>query len=172
MHCPNCAQPAAADQQFCRSCGMSLEAVSKLVAEHSSELVEVQKKADKVALEAAIVRSMFNWITWGIIILGVGVFLLILDRSLSIGKGFSIFTSFLMLSGLGIATAGVLKAIKQGTTFATGRRDNQISGTPDTKSLPTNEIPDALPSVTERTTQLIGVEDVRTNKMMDRKANE
>jgi hypothetical protein len=85
MHCPNCAQPATADQQFCRSCGMSLEAVSKLVAEHSSSPVEIQKKADKVALEAAIVRSMFNWLMWGMIILGLGVFLLIVNKNIGIG---------------------------------------------------------------------------------------
>ena len=42
----------------------------------------------------------------------------------------------------------------------------------NTKPLPTHPIPTLLPSVTERTTQLIGVEDVRTNKMMDTKARE
>lgn len=172
MHCPNCAQPAAPDQQFCRSCGMRLEAVAKLVAEHSSEPVEVQKKSDKVALEAAIVRSMFNWIMWGMIIIGMGIFLIIMNKNLGIGKELTLMSSLLLLGGIGVATAGVFKAITQGTMLATERKSNQMSGSPDTKSLPANEVPVALPSVTERTTQLIGVEEVRTNKMMDSKANE
>jgi hypothetical protein len=45
-------------------------------------------------------------------------------------------------------------------------------GNPSNKSLPTNLLPASLPSVTERTTQLIGVEDTRTNKMMDTNARE
>ena len=175
MHCPNCAHPATADQQFCRSCGMRLEAVSKLVAEHSSSPGEIQKKADKVALEAAIVRSMFNWIMWGMIILGIGVFLLVVNKNLGIAKELGLLSSFLLLGGISVATAGVLKAIKQGTLVATTRQGNQISGSTDTtntKPLPTHPIPAALPSVTERTTQLIGVEDPGTNKMMDTKARE
>jgi zinc ribbon protein len=172
MHCPNCAQPATADQQFCRSCGMSLEAVSKLVAEHSSSPVEVQKKADKVALEAAIVRTMFNWIMWGMIAIGVGVLLLVINKNIGIGSHLNLPISFLLLGGVGIVSAGVLKAIKQGTLLATSRNANQITGSPDTKSLPTHPIPASLPSVTERTTQLIGVEDTRTNKMMDTNARE
>ena len=172
MHCPNCAQPAVADQQFCRSCGMSLEAVAKLVAEHSSVPAEVQKKLDKVALEAAMVRTMFNWMMWGMIILGLGVFLLVVNKNLGIGKEVGLVSSFLILGGVGVATAGVLKAIKQGTMIATSRHANHISGSSDTQSLPTHPIPAALPSVTERTTQLIGVEDTRTNNIMDTKARE
>ena len=38
---------------------------------------------------------------------------------------------------------------------------------PEKKSVPTNPIPRALPSVTEQTTQLIGVNEAPTNKMMD-----
>ena len=151
---------------------MSLEAVAKLVAEHSSSPIEVQKKADKVALEAAIVRNMFNWIMWGMIIIGLGVFLLVVNKNLGIGKEVGLVSSFLLLGGVGVAAAGLLKAIKQGTLLATSRHNNQISGSSDTKSLPTHPIPAALPSVTERTTQLIGVEDARTNKMMDTKPRE
>ena len=151
---------------------MGLEAVSKLVAEHTSSPVEVQKKADKVALEAAIVRTMFNWIMWGMIIIGLGVFLLVVNKNLGIGKEVGLLSSFLMLGGVGVAAAGLLKAIKQGTLLTTSRQSNQISSPSDTKSLPTHPLPEALPSVTERTTQLIGVEDPRTNKMMDTKARE
>ena len=151
---------------------MSLEAVAKLVAEHSSLPVEAQKKADKAALEAAIVHKMFNWIKWGMIILGMGVLLMVVNKNLAIGKEVGMMATFLILGGVGVATAGVLKAIKQGTLLATSRHANQISGSSDTKSLPTHPIPAELPSVTERTTQLIGVEDTRTNKMMDTNARE
>lgn len=33
MHCPNCGTEAVGEQKFCRSCGLSLEKVSRLLAE-------------------------------------------------------------------------------------------------------------------------------------------
>lgn len=151
---------------------MSLEAVARLVAEHSSTPVEVQKKMDKAAIEAAVVSTMLNWMKWGLILLGIGVFLMVVNKNLGIGRELSLVSVLLMLGGVGVATAGVLKAIKQGTTLATSRQANQISGPSDTRSLPTGKMPTSLPSVTERTTQLIAVEDAPTNKMMDTKARE
>lgn len=172
MHCPNCAQPATADQQFCRSCGMSLETVAKLVAEHSSTPIEAQAKVDQLALERAITLSMYNWIKWGLILIGLGVFLAVLNKNLEVGKTLSILTSVVILSGVGVAAAGVLKSIKHETLLPAGQGKNKLSGSRDTKSLPTNPIPGSLPSVTERTTQLIGVEEAPTNKMMDRERRE
>ena len=163
MHCPNCAQPATADQQFCRSCGMSLEAVGKLVAQHSSSPAEVQKKLDRTELEREMVRYMFNWIMWGMIILGIGAAMIVVKKQFDLGKWFGLLSSFLILGGAGVAAVGVINAI---------RRSLGISASPSNKSLPTSPLPTALPSVTERTTQLIGVEDTPTNKMMDTEARE
>ncbi len=46
---------------------MSLEMVGKLVTQHSSSPAETQKKIEKAELEQALVRQMFNWIIWGMI---------------------------------------------------------------------------------------------------------
>ena len=160
MHCPNCGKPAAGDQQFCRSCGMSLETIGKLVAQHSGSPVEVQRRSDKVAMEQAAVRTMFNWLMLGMIILGIGVAMIVVNKNFDIGKWFSVLSSFLMLGGVGVATAGVLNAVRQGTG---------IAGPPKQQSLHTNTVPNELPSITERTTQLIPTEDARTNKLIDNK---
>src|SRR6185369_14420 len=157
MHCPNCGKPAAGDQQFCRSCGMSLETVGKLVVQHSSSSVEVQRRNDKAAREQAAVRTMFNWIMLGMIILGIGVAMIIVNKNFDIGKWFSLLSSFLILGGTGVATAGFLNAVRQAAN---------ITGPPNQKSLPTNPVPDELPSITERTTQLIAAEEPRTNKLI------
>jgi hypothetical protein len=157
MHCPNCGKPAAGDQQFCRSCGMSLEAVGKLVVQHSSSSVEVQRRNDKVAMEQAAIRTMFNWLILGMIILGAGVAMIIVNKNFDIGKWFSLLASFFILGGTGVATAGVLNPLRQAANF---------TGSPNQKSLPTNPVPDELPSITERTTQLIKAEEARTNKLI------
>jgi hypothetical protein len=163
MHCPNCGKPAEADQQFCRACGMSLETVGKLVAQHSPSLLEKQGKIDNVKLEQAIVRKMFSWLMWGMIVLGIGVAMLVVNKSFDIGRWFSLLSSALLLGGTGIATAGVLNAIRSGASISGKQSTDQIPGTPEVKSLPTNPAA-ALPSITERTTQLISADDARANK--------
>lgn len=163
MHCPNCGKPAAGDQQFCRSCGMSLETIGKLVAQHSTSPVEEQNKVDKVAYEQAAVRTMFNWITLGMIILGIGVAMIIANKNFEIGKWFSLLSSFFVLGGTGVATAGVLNAVR-GAASISGK------GPSKQKSLNTGSIaPEQLPSITERTTQFFPAEDTRTSKLIDSK---
>jgi hypothetical protein len=166
MHCPNCGKPATSDQQFCRACGMSLETVGKLVASHSGSPATAQTKLDKAEAEKAIVRSMFNWMILGIVIVGIGLLMIVVDRSFVIGKWFSVLSSLLMLGGMGIATGGVLNAIRRGT-LPSRRERVSLAEAPDTNELPTHPIPAELPSVTERTTQLIAVDEAPTNKMMD-----
>ena len=171
MHCPNCGKPTKAEQQFCRACGMSLESVGKLVAQHSSSSLEKQRKIDKQELEQAIVRNMFNWLMWGMIVLGIGVAMLVVNKYFDIGRWFSLLSSALLLGGTGIVTASVLNAIRQGASIPGKRSVDQISATPQAKSLPTNPIP-ALPSITERTTQLIPADDARAKDVKDSSGRE
>ena len=166
MHCPNCGKPATADQQFCRACGMGLETVVKLVAKHTGSPAAVQAKLDRAEAEKAIVRGMFSWMLWGMLIMGIGVVMIVVNKSFPIGNWFRLLSSLLVLGGMGVTVGGVLNAIRRGT-LPSGREPIQLEGPPDTKELPTARIPAELPSVTERTTQLIAVEEAPTNKMMD-----
>lgn len=170
MHCPNCGKPATTDQQFCRACGMGLETVGKLVARHSGSPVAAQAKLDRAEAEKAIVRSMFTWMIWGMLIVGIGVVMVLVNKSFPIGNWFRLLSSLLVIGGMGVTVAGVLNAVRRGTL--PGSQAAQISHPPDTNELPTSLLPAELPSVTERTTQLIAVEEAPTNKMMDTRPNE
>lgn len=162
MHCPNCGNPATSDQQFCRSCGMSLETIGKLVARHSSSPVETQNKIDKAASEQAAVRTMFNWLTLGMIILGIGVAMIIVNKNFDIGKWFSLLSSLFVLGGTGVATAGMLNAVRGAASISGKRASNQ-------KSLGNDSVmPEQPPSITERTTKLLPEEDARTNNLIDK----
>lgn len=171
MHCPSCGKPATNGQQFCRACGMSLETVGKLVATHTGSPAAMQAKLEKAEAEKAIVRSMLNWMIWGMLMVGIGVVMIVINKSFPIGKWFVALSSFLAIGGMGVATGGVLNALRRGT-LPSRREPDQLPGSPDTNELPTHPIPAELPSVTERTTQLIAVEDAPTNKMMDTGARE
>lgn len=166
MHCPNCGKPATSEQQFCRACGMNLESVGNLVARHSASPAAVQLRIDRREREQAAVRMMFNWMTWGFLILGIGVAMIVINKNFDIGNWFATLSSFIALGGMGVAVAGVFKAMRQGTSLPARQTSGEL-GSREKKSVPTNPIPPALPSVTEQTTQLIGVNEAPTNKMMD-----
>ena len=157
MHCPNCGKPANSNQQFCRACGMSLETVGKLVAKHTGSPAAVQTKRDRAEAEKAIVRSMFTWMMWGMLIVGIGVVMVVLNKSFPIGDWFRFLGSLTAIGGTGVMIGGVFNAIRRGT-LPSRREPDQLDESPDTNELPTTRLPAELPSVTERTTQLIAVE--------------
>ncbi|HEV8367680.1 MAG TPA: hypothetical protein VGQ39_07005 [Pyrinomonadaceae bacterium] len=140
---------------------MSLEAVGKLVASHSASPEGAQLKIAKVEAEQIVVRQMVNWLTWGMIILGIGVAMLVVNKYFDIGRWFQLASSCLLLGGTGIAAAGVLNAVRQGVNVSGMRSKSSELPNNEPKSLPTNPFPEALPSVTERTTKLISTEDSR-----------
>ncbi|HJX89511.1 MAG TPA: hypothetical protein VJ372_03400 [Pyrinomonadaceae bacterium] len=139
---------------------MNLEAVDKLVASHSASPTEVQKKIARADAEKIVVRQMFNWITWGMIVFGIGVLLLVINKSFDMGAWIKLTSTCLMLGGSGICAAGILNSIRKGTQLSAGRETREFREPVETKTLAaTNSFPDALQSITERTTELLSSED-------------
>ena len=153
---------------------MSLESVGQLVAQHTSTPVQKQSKTD---LEKQLVRSMFTWMGWGLLILGIGVVMAVTDKTFVIGSLFKFISILLILVGVGVTTAGVFRGIIEGTRLPDKKSADPISDTVDTKSLPARDMPASLPSVTERTTQLLPIDDAparerSTNKVIDSNGRE
>ena len=133
---------------------MALEAIGKLVAQHSSAVTPSQTKLDKVRAEQQIVQYMFKWLSIGMIIIGIGVLMLVLNKTFDFGTIFKLVSSLVLIGGTGCAAFGVLNAIRKGTALTVANSTQQLTQA-DERSLPTG-YPEAFPSVTERTTQLIG----------------
>jgi len=94
---------------------------------------------------------------WGMLIVGIGVVMFVINKNFPIGDWFRLLGSLLAVGGMGLMVGGVLNAVRRGT-LPSGRKRDQLSGSPDTNELPTGRLPAELPSVTEGTTQLIAVE--------------
>lgn len=147
---------------------MNLETVGKLVAQHSSlPIVPSQNKIEKAALEQALVKQMLSWIMWGMMVLGVGIVMLAANKYFDLGKWFGFVSGCLLLGGTGIATFGLLNALRQGANLTGMRSPLQVPEPTDVKSLPTSAVPASLPSVTERTTQLIPREETSADALID-----
>jgi hypothetical protein len=135
---------------------MNLHEVGKLVAAYSGETSPDQ--ISKAEIEKAIVKKMFAWIAWGLAIMGVGIVMLVINKSFDLGKWFGLCSVFLMLFGVGIAAAGVIRTLIQGTNIPT-MLDQATTAAEPTKFLTEERIPVPMVSVTERTTQLIAGKD-------------
>lgn len=99
---------ATNEQQFCRACGMSLETVGKLVAQHSGSPAEMENKLATAELERRLVQQMFTRVTWGAIILGIGVVMSVVNKNFPIGAWFQLLSTLVILSGVTVGGVGCL----------------------------------------------------------------
>jgi hypothetical protein len=135
---------------------MNLGTVSKLVAAHSGvNKTEEELTFNREEAEKRIVRRMFSWMMWGMIVAAAGIVMLVLNKSFNPGEWFKLCAAFLLLSGTGIAVAGFFRAIKEGTELSSKQSPKVIPKTVTTTYLPEERSAVPMPSVTERTTQLI-----------------
>jgi hypothetical protein len=156
MHCPGCGNESSLEQKFCRKCGFNLEPVSKLVV----AAPDGETKLEKLEGDRAILRRMYRWMVWGFLILLIGVVMLVSGRAFDLPKFLGPLSSFLLIGGAAAAGYGVLAALRDGLAASKQlprptKTRSELSGS-QTSELPANSIPVSLPSVIERTTQLIG----------------
>jgi hypothetical protein len=161
MHCPSCGKESTSEK-YCRSCGMDLEAVSKLVASHLSP---EELKAFRDESEKAVLARMVKWMMWGFLVLGIGLIFLITQKTFVQDRLIGLLASIFILGGTGIAGYGVLAAIRDGaktrrSVTEPNIQPKEISAAKTTASLPEERIPLPVPSVAERTTELLARKEV------------
>jgi hypothetical protein len=97
--------------------------------------------------------------TSGLLVVGLAIIMLAASRSFDLGRLFGLATSVLFLTGVGLATYGVLSAIGKGVSLSGKKSANsppdELQKASTTRKLSDAGIPIPVPSVTERTTQLI-----------------
>jgi len=158
MHCPACGANASTDQKFCRACGLSLERVPGLLADHL-------QKAENGQIEEGSERPLwFEIENWGRLVVVIG-----LTAFIPLGLGTGVY--FLLRSG---NTLGALGLMAVGAFLVFGalpmawgeylRKSSAGRHSTESATLkPAGSRPKALgetgmepvPSVTEKTTELL-----------------
>lgn len=162
MHCPSCGAETTLDQRFCRSCGMDLETVSKLVVAHSSpEALKLEKTLSKKANQQRMYQSM----KWGLSLFILGLAVLFTTKTLEFPKSFNLIGGLFLFLAMGLMCYSVLAPMRDGGSRsrklpASGKTSELPAET--TKELPAARVPVPIASVTERTTQLIATEKAGT----------
>jgi ABC-type bacteriocin/lantibiotic exporter with double-glycine peptidase domain len=151
MHCPNCGTEAPVVQKFCRSCGLSLDPFSKLLAElmPSAEDENVAEARRRLRdLERVLkITGTAAMVAIAILFAMAGVFVM---RNHSVGGGF-----FLLGIGVFLITALLVAYYQSSLTKKIyGRPQNQpeLPSAETTNKLLSDDQPQIVMSVAEPTT--------------------
>lgn len=157
MFCPHCGKVNAAEQKFCRSCGLSLEKVAQFLAEQLPA-AEINKHLQDRQ------RQIERWIS---ILLGstfaifVGAVLWGLVYQIIIIKGEVLGGLIFLAIFVGFVTALLLVVYRESLREAATKRQLSQTTLPLTehtaKLLPESDL-EPIPSVTESTTELLFAE--------------
>ena len=163
MHCPSCGAETTIDQRFCRSCGMDLETVSKLVAAHSSpEALKLEKALSKKSNQ----RRMYQSMKFGLSMFILGMALLFITKTLEFPKSFNLVGGLFLFLAMGLMVYSVLTPMRDGGSrsrkLPASGKTSELPEAETTKELPAARVPVPVASVTERTTQLIATEKIGT----------
>jgi hypothetical protein len=163
MHCPNCGNQSELDQKFCRKCGFNLEPVSKLIVNNPDAH---QLKLEKAEREKLALRRMVSWMMWGMLILLIGVVVIVINKTFNLDPLVKLIGTFITLGGVSVTMYGLLDTMRGGKgrpksgaiDVGINNPDTEEGVRADTTRELEGRLPVPLPSVTERTTQLIGAE--------------
>lgn len=164
MHCPSCGAESTLEQRYCRSCGMDLETVSKLVVEHSSPAA---LKLEESLTKKHSQQRMYQSLKWGMISLILGMAVLTIVKTLALDKTFNLVGASLLFLAMGLMAYSVLAPMRGGASSSRKRpgsdRTGKLAATGTMRELPpARVVPVPVASVTERTTQLIATEKADT----------
>lgn len=162
MNCPKCGLQTLPDQKFCRSCGAGLQMITQPLAEQAT--VSDLKGTPAIILKDEKQRPN-RMVLWGFIMMFVGVAIGIVGKKL-------MHEDMVTVLGVLVSLAGMfLTAYPYLLTSSPKKYDSSRSSQPGvlTQSQPSKYLADEsnteyVPSITERTTDLLKSSATTTRK--------
>lgn len=160
MFCPNCGANNSTKQKFCRSCGLNLERTAESLLEQmpSAESAKLLKRERNLERFGNIAFGGF-----GIVLLtGIGAIIyyiftkMILSGENILGGIFII--TFLIFAALTLTYVGCREDLMEKKQKLNPTLKNELSGTKNTERLLEDKPFEPVPSVTEKTTDLLYTE--------------
>ena len=165
MYCPNCGSQTSTDQKFCRACGLGLEKIAlslneQLPARLDQSLIARQDRLEKLGLGAL---SVFGLGVLGFLLYAVAQKLLVSQGSL---LTILALVGLVIMLGCGLLSVILFARAKELKEQASKR---QLQPNANEPSAPTKELlPESrlepVPTVTDRTTELLFAEKRDTNR--------
>jgi hypothetical protein len=157
MLCPNCGTQTTNEQKFCRNCGMNLEPVSKAIATHLAQGGLDAPPAEAEG-ERRDLRRMTNGLILGVAVILVGALVLADARLFMLRPWLKMLGTFLTCLGVFVSLLAVLSPLRSAGRRRGATLPDKPEGARTTGRLLHESTIEPVPSVTERTTDLLGVE--------------
>ena len=164
MYCPNCGTKTSADQNFCRACGLGLDKIALSLNEQrpariDRSLLEQKERFEKLGVAAL---SVFGLGLLSFIVYSIGYKLMISKGDVLTGLAM---IGFIIMVVCGLASVVLFAKAKEVGDEASKRKPQQDLSTASgsTKELLTEGHFEPVPTVTERTTELLTVEKRDSN---------
>lgn len=163
MYCPNCGTKTSIDQNFCRACGLGLEKIALSLTEQLPARVDQSLQARKDRLEKMGVAAL------SVFGLGVLSFLLYsIGYKLMMSQGNIVavlaIIGFVIMIACGLTSVVLFARAKELGEQATKRQPQAELSNGTTKELLSESHFEPVPTVTERTTELLVTEKRDTNR--------
>jgi hypothetical protein len=158
MFCPNCGRTNSEEQRFCRSCGLSLERIAQLVVEQ----LPAQELDKRLRARQRLVERLVHIVGGSAIAIVVGAVLWGIIYEVIIVKGEVLGGSIFLAVVVGLILSALLAIYNDSLAKASGKRHllKVIIPSPEKNTaalLPESSV-ELMPSVTERTTELLAAE--------------
>lgn len=159
MYCPNCGAKTSTDQNFCRACGLRLEKIVASLAEQLPTKMDLtlQQQKERYQKMGMALLSVFGLGVLTFILYSVGYKLMLSQGNVLAGLAI---LGFLVMVVCGLASVVLFaKANEVGEgTSKHSQPATLASGSESTKELLTEGNFEPVPSITDRTTDLLTVE--------------
>ena len=160
MYCPNCGTKTSIDQNFCRTCGFGLEKTALSLTEQLPAKVDRSVQEQKERLEKL---GMAALTVFAVCVLGLLLFLLgqkLLDKGL---PGILAMIAALIIIVCGLGSVILFARAKDLDEKSSKRGQSNLPGDTTKELLPEGHF-EPVPTVTERTTELLAVDKRKSNK--------
>ena len=159
MFCPNCGTKTSIDQNFCRACGLGLEKIAVSLNEQLPTRVDVSLQEQKERFEKLGVAALS---VFGLGLLSMIIYGVVYKLMLSEGDILSALAAIglIIMIACGIASAILFAKANEAGEAATKRnpQQNLPAEGESTRELLTEGHFEPVPTVTERTTDLLTIE--------------
>jgi zinc ribbon protein len=157
MYCPNCGNKTSTDQNFCRACGLGLEKIALSLTEQlpTKPHLDLQERKERYEKLGVAALSVFGLGVLGFLAYSIGYKLMMTKGDLVAALAV---IGFIILIACGIASVILFAKAKEVGQEATKRKPQDLTSSETTKELLTEGRFEPVPTVTDRTTELLTVE--------------
>jgi len=163
MTCHKCGSETLPDQKFCRSCGARLGIVTEPLTKEAAISYPMAKVVEDR------IDSRNRLVAWGFIIMFIGVAIGVIGKKLMHEELVTVVGILMSLAGMFLTGYPYLRASSRKDSRPTSPSERELQRQSQPVSQLSEGRTDYVPSITERTTDLLTSSEARTSKEKDGK---